>query len=60
MLVWTGGKYGPGRHSAKHVFHPGFKGYGLMESVKNWGFVDKFSARVASETERYMEATRFK
>jgi len=60
MLVWTGGKYGPGRHSAKHVYHPGFPGYNLMESVKNWGFVEKFSARVASETERYMESVKFR
>jgi len=60
LLVWTGGKYGPGRHSAKRVYHPGFKGYNLMESVKNWGFVDKFSARVAFETQQYMESVKFK
>jgi len=59
-LHWTGGKYGPGDHFGKHVFHPGFDGYHLLDSVKNWGFIEKFFARVASETERYMEAVKFR
>lgn len=59
-LVWTGGKYGPGYHSAPHVFHPGFRGYHLFDSVKNWGFVDRFLDKVAYETEQYMEKVKFR
>lgn len=60
LLVWTGGKYGPGRHAAKKVRHPGFPGYHLFDSVKNWGFMDKFFARITSETTQYMEAVKFR
>ena len=59
-LHWTGGKYGSGDHYAPRVFHPGFRGYHLMESVIRWGFVDKFGARIAKETSEYLEATKFR
>ncbi len=58
--VWTGGKYGPGYHTAPHVFHPGFRGYHLFDSVKNWGFVDRFLDKVAYETEQYMKSVKFR
>lgn len=59
-LAWTGGKYGPGYHYAPKVRHPGFAGYHIVESVYNWGFIDKFESKVADETTKYMEEVRFR
>lgn len=60
-LVWTGGKYGPGYHFAYgSVQHPGFPGYHLLESLTNWGFIERFAFTLIEATSNYLEATAFR
>lgn len=59
-LHWTGGKYGPGDHFALMTTHPGFPGYHLLESMNNWGFVDRMIQKLISMTNKWLQETAFK
>lgn len=56
---WTGGKYGPGHHFAAMVTHPGFKGYHMIETLENWGFIERFAAKLIQATTDYLRSTSF-
>lgn len=59
MLHWTGGKYGSGDHFAASVHNPGFKGYNMMQSLENWGFIEMFAYKLLKATSDYLERTAF-
>ncbi len=44
----------------KPIFHPGFRGYNIKESVYNWGFIERFQQRIVDETTDYMEKVKFR
>lgn len=56
---WTGGSYGSGDHFAASVVHPGFQGYHLLDSLQNWGFVNRFAESIIQKTSDYLERTAF-
>lgn len=56
-LHWTGG--GMDFFSKGHWIR-GFPGYHMLESMKDWGFVDRFHLRLISETNQWLETSRFK
>ena len=58
-LVWTGGKYGPGYHFATMVTHPGFRGYNMLHSLENWGFIEIFVLKLIRATTDYLRSTAF-
>ena len=42
------------------INHPGFRGYHIIESMSNWGFVEIFVQRIIQEATEYMENVAFK
>ena len=56
---WTGGKYGPGDHFASMVTHPGFRGYNMLHSLENWGFIEIFVIKLVRATTDYLRSTAF-
>ncbi len=38
----------------------GFPGYHLFESIKDWGYVDRFHLRLITETNKWLEDSKFK
>ena len=56
---WTGGKYGPGDHFATKVTHPGFRGYHIISSLENWGFIEIFASKLVKATSDYLRSTAF-
>ncbi len=56
-LHWTG----EGRDFfSKGHWRRGFPGYHILESMKDWGFVDHFHLRLITETNKWLEDTKFK
>jgi len=45
---------------SKGHFVRGFPGYHMLDSMKDWGFVDKFHLRLITETNKWLEDTKFK
>ena len=61
-LAWTGGKYGPGPHiiaEPAFVTHPGFRGYHMIATLENWGFIERFVSKLIEATTDYLRSTAF-
>lgn len=48
-----------GIHDRKPVKHPGFIGYNLLTSLKNWGFVDKWAENLIKGATNYLQENSF-
>lgn len=48
-----------GIHDVKPVKHPGFLGYNILSSLKNWGFVDKWAENLIKGATNYLQENSF-
>jgi len=48
-----------GYHQFKPVKHPGFRGYNMLASLKNWGFVDKWAENLINGATHYLQENSF-
>lgn len=59
-LAWSipGGVH-IGIHDVKPVKHPGFRGYHLLVSLKNWGFVDQWIENLINGASQYLKENAY-
>jgi len=48
-----------GIHDIKPIKHPGFIGYNILSSLKNWGFVDKWAENLIIGATNYLQENSF-